>query len=153
MLAGGGPLDGDLKQLTHRLGIRERVHFLGNRDDIPNLLGIADIYVQPSRDEGFGIAALEAMAAGVPVVVSALPALSEVVGSAALQFQAGNEKELAQCVMKLLADAGLRRQLSCQGRQRAARFSIDQTVREHLSLYETILQAGGRAGGPLNRWS
>lgn len=140
MLAGSGPLAGKLRELSRRLGILERVHFLGTRDDIPDILGIADIYVQPSIHEGFGIAVLEAMAAGIPVVASAIPGLSEVTGSAALQFQVGNERELAQCLMRLLAEAGLRSELSFQGRLRAAKFSIDETVRRHLSLYETMLQ-------------
>lgn len=141
MLAGSGPLADELRELSRQLGIAKRVHFLGARDDIPDLLGIADIYVQPSRVEGFGIAVLEAMAAGIPVVTSAIPGVSEVVGQAGLQFPAGNERELAKCLTRLLADADLRCKLSSQGRARAAKFSIDQTAREHLSLYETILRA------------
>ena len=140
MLAGDGPLAGELKKLSRQLGILERVHFLGIRDDVSDIIGIADIYVQPSRVEGFGIAALEAMAHGVPVVTSDVPGLSEVVGTATLQFRVGDERQLADYLMRLLTDSGLCIEFSNLGRRRAAKFSIDQTVRDHLSLYETMLQ-------------
>src|SRR5207245_11810927 len=77
----------------------------------------------PSRDERFGIAALEALAAGVPVVCSDLPALREVVGGAALFVSSSDTTAWIDATRRLLRDPALRRGLSERGRIRAARFT------------------------------
>jgi glycosyltransferase involved in cell wall biosynthesis len=83
-VAGEGSLARDLKELAEKLGIASRVHFLGARSDIPQLLAQTDLLLFPSKWEGFGIALAEAAAAGVPLLASDLPALRDFIPSTRL---------------------------------------------------------------------
>ncbi|GIW24931.1 glycosyltransferase [Meiothermus sp.] len=139
LLIGEGSMQDQLKELASRLGVTHRVHFLGRQTDVSKLLKTADVYVQPSRWEGFGIAALEAMAAGVPVVVSRVAGLKDVVGDAGLLFEPGNERELAEKISALLANQETRREYAVRGQLRAMQFDIKQTVEQYKNLYQQIL--------------
>ena len=79
-IAGHGELEAQLKNRARALGLDERVRFLGFRADLPRLLGEADVFLSSSKWEGFGLSVVEAMAAGLPVVVSNIPGVAEVVG-------------------------------------------------------------------------
>lgn len=83
ILAGGGPNEAALKDLARALGVADRIHFLGvvSREDLGDLLGAADIFVFPSKWETFGLAAVEAAMAGLPVVASDLAVLREVLST------------------------------------------------------------------------
>lgn len=139
VLIGEGPLRAEAEQLAQTLGIAQRVHFLGRRTDVRNLLRMADVYVQPSRFEGFGLAALEAMAAGVPVVASAVPGLASLVAGAGALFPSGNPRRLAEEMDSLLRSPERRAQLAAAGARRADGFSIDRTAQEYVSLYREVL--------------
>lgn len=80
ILAGGGPNENDLRELTHSLGVADRIHFLGivSREALGDLLGAVDVFVFPSKWETFGLAAVEAAMAGVAIVAADLPVLREV---------------------------------------------------------------------------
>jgi glycosyltransferase involved in cell wall biosynthesis len=144
VLAGDGLLSGQLHALANDLGIASRVQFLGKRMDVPQLLKAADLYVQPSRVDGFGIAALEAMAAGMPVIVSDAAGLAQVIGGAGLVFPIGDAEQLAQSITRLLSDASLRERLACSAQQRARRFGLDKTLDSYERLYrEVVEQATG----------
>lgn len=78
-IVGTGELEGELKALAERLGLASRVRWLGYRDDVPQLLADADLFCFPSRFEGLGLAFLEAVATGVPVIASDLPVFREIV--------------------------------------------------------------------------
>ena len=108
LLAGDGELRPRLMRLAQELGLSSRIHFLGRRDDIPQLLKMADVYAHSSHSEGFGIAALEAMAAGVPVVVSNLPGLAEVVGQAGILVPPGDSEAMANALKQVLGEAFIR---------------------------------------------
>ncbi len=84
VLAGDGSLRAQLEAQAENLGVRSRVHFLGRRMDVAELLKMADIYVHPAAFEGFGIAAAEALTAGKPVVAGDVPGLAQVVGDATI---------------------------------------------------------------------
>lgn len=92
-------------------------------EDLPDLYRGAEIFCYPSLAEGFGLPVLEAMACGVPAVISRAPALVEVAGDAALAVSAEDEAELAAAIERLLVDEPLRCELSRRGPARAARFS------------------------------
>jgi glycosyltransferase involved in cell wall biosynthesis len=139
VLVGDGPLLKPLRSLADKLGITSRVRFLGRRTDVPHLLKAADIYVQPSRWEGFGIAALEAMAAGKPIVASDVPGLAQVVGDAGLFFPPGDANQLAQRIGALLGDATLRKRLGDSARQRAMSFGIEKTLDCYEKLYRNVV--------------
>ena len=140
LLAGDGELRPRLMRLAQELGLSSRIHFLGRRDDIPQLLKMADVYAHSSHSEGFGIAALEAMAAGVPVVASDLPGLAEVVGQAGILVPPRDSEAMANALKQVLGSAELRQKLSSAGRQRAQEFSIQKTTQQFIELYGRVLQ-------------
>jgi glycosyltransferase involved in cell wall biosynthesis len=98
------------------------------------------LYVQPSRVDGFGIAALEAMAAGKPIVASNIPGLADVVGDAGLLFPAGDAGQLAQRITTLLGDAGLRQRLAHSAQQRARTFGLEKTLDCYEQLYQDVIR-------------
>ena len=136
---GGGVLEEGLRAQAASLGVGERVHFLGRRSDIPEILTASDMYVQPSRWEGFGIAVVEAMAAGLPVVISDVAGVREVVGAAGLRFPVGDDAALATQVSGLINDPARRADLISQGRARAQDFTIERCVNTHVALYQQLL--------------
>ena len=139
-LVGDGLLRKKMEGLVKKLNIEEKVFFLGNRSDIPDLLMNADIYVQPSLSEGFGIATLEAMASGLPVVVSNVPGLADIVGEAGITFPPGDVKKLASILILLGSDVSLRNKLSDLAKQRSTLFSLKSSVNEYMVLYKDVLR-------------
>jgi glycosyltransferase involved in cell wall biosynthesis len=140
VLVGDGDIRLQLKQLADNLGISERVHFLGQRQDIPELIKMADIYVQPSRWEGFGIATLEAMAGGLPIVASNIPGLNQVIGDAGILFPPGDSDALASAINFLLSSKNMRENFSKASIERSKKYSLDKTVDSYLDLYYKCLK-------------
>jgi glycosyltransferase involved in cell wall biosynthesis len=115
---------------------------LGERDDVPDLLATADVFVLPSKSEGMPISVLEAMAAGLPVVASAVGGVPEVVvdGETGFLVPPGDPEALADALGRLLADGELRRRMGAAGRRRAElRFDLPRFRQDHLQLYERLL--------------
>ena len=102
----------------------------------------ADLFVLPSRAEGFGLPALEAMALGAPVVCSRIDALTELCGDAAAFFEPGAVAQLAALVAHLLEAPAERDRLRDAGRRRAAAFTWDTAVPPTLSVYERAIREG-----------
>lgn len=136
VIAGEGPLRPVLEARVAQLGLSARVVLPGRIADVPGLLAAADLYVQPSRYEGFPRATAEAMAAGLPIVVSDGPGFTDLVGDAALRFPVGDARALAATATDALAKSGALRVAS---RSRAARFSIEACAEEHIRLYEMLI--------------
>ena len=148
-IAGEGPERGRLEDQSSRLGLRGQVQFLGKRADVADLLGACDLFVIPSRREGMGVAALEAMAAGRAVVASEVGGLREAIadGHTGLLVPAGDAAALAQAVAKLLGDGGLRERMGTAGAERVQqKFLPGQMVAAYVDLYRTVLEEakGGR---------
>ena len=99
----------------------------------------ASAFVYPSRYEGFGLQALEAMARGVPVIVANAGALPEIAGDAALRFDPNAPEELAQCVRRIIEDDALRTRLIDLGRERARQFSWREMARKTAEVYRRVL--------------
>ncbi|MCB9777831.1 MAG: glycosyltransferase [Alphaproteobacteria bacterium] len=112
---------------------------LGWRDDVQPLLADADIAVVPSRWEGFGLVAAEALATGIPVVASDIPALRRVVGDAGLLVPPEDVDALAAALRALRDDASLRTRLATAGPPQAARFSLEACVARYEALYDGLL--------------
>ena len=148
LLVGDGELKASLEALAASQGIRDRVHFLGRRADVSNLLKMADLYVHSSHWEGFGIAAVEAMAAGLPVIASDVPGLAEVVGKAGVLFPSGDSEALAAHITSLLSSPSRRRELAAAGQLRAQEFSIDRSVDEYLEIYRAAAEKPATALTP-----
>jgi glycosyltransferase involved in cell wall biosynthesis len=122
-LIGDGVRARELCDLAAAEGVADRVVFWGPRRDVPELLGQMDVFAfSTSRDEGFGIALIEAMAAGLPVVASDVPACREVLdnGAAGILVPAGDEARLAQALCALLASEDERAAWARRGLERAA---------------------------------
>lgn len=126
------------KELAVRLGVADRAHFLGMREDIARLWSVADIGVMSSQWEGFGLAAVEGMAYAKPVLASAVPGLADVVKHESLLFAPDDEHELADKVMHLYSDAADRRQLGEWCRQRARMFDIRTMVNKYMEFYKAL---------------
>jgi glycosyltransferase involved in cell wall biosynthesis len=142
VLAGDGPMMAELQALVAKLGLAERVHFLGRRPDVPRLMKAADLFVQCSQWEGFGLAALEAMASGLPVVTTRVPGLTDVVGNAGLLFDPGNYRQLADQLRVLLNNTELRNKLRVAGLARAQCYSLETTLDCYESAFRETLVRG-----------
>lgn len=134
-LAGYGETGNALKSLANDENVSNRVFLLGMRTDIPRLLKAADLAVQSSHIEGFGLAAVEAMAAGTPVLASDIPGLHDVVQGAGLLFRHEDYKHLASLVNKLLTDATEYNNTVEQAYRRADSYSIDSMVNNYIKAY------------------
>jgi glycosyltransferase involved in cell wall biosynthesis len=123
VLAGEGPRRGSLEALAAELGIADRVHFLGYRSDIPELLAACDVFALPSLYEGSSLAVLEAMAARRPVVSSAIGGTDELIedGAEGLLVAPGDAEGLATALRRLLDDDGLRAAFATGARERVER--------------------------------
>jgi glycosyltransferase involved in cell wall biosynthesis len=141
LLVGDGPLRSQLEQMAHTLGIRKRVTFLGWRNDVAGILKSSDIYVHSTYSEAFGIAACEAMAAGLPVVASDVPGLAQLVSGVGILFPAGNDKALANVLATLIESPDRQRAMSAASVQRARQFKIEDTVNSCIRMYESVLEA------------
>jgi glycosyltransferase involved in cell wall biosynthesis len=140
---------GPLRAMAEALGIGPYVGWPGHiaDPDLPALYSAAEFLVYPSLYEGFGLPPLEAMACGLPVVCSDAASLPEATGGAAVVFPAGDVTALAHAIAGVAADPALRRRLSEQGRQRAARFTWLDAARQIRQVYlETAAQEDPRQG-------
>jgi glycosyltransferase involved in cell wall biosynthesis len=117
------------------------VHLIGSlsEEDLPYVLHGAVLSLYPSLAEGFGLPALESLAAGVPLVTSDRTAVPEVVGEAAVRIDPESIEEIAQAIRSLLGDEDRRRRLVEAGKARAREFSWERSAREVLSLYGELV--------------
>jgi glycosyltransferase involved in cell wall biosynthesis len=153
LLVGDGPLRLQLEQLTRALGIMDRVSFLGWRNDVAELLKAADIYVHSTNSDGFGIAACEAMAAGLPIVASNVPGLAQVVEGAGVLFPPGDDISLACEIRAIITSTERRRLMSQASCQRARQFSIEKTIDGHIEMYRSVLRTRVAVNGDSIRYS
>jgi glycosyltransferase involved in cell wall biosynthesis len=139
LCAGSGTREATLIARRDALGLGDRLRFLGQVTDVPALLAAADAAVLPSLQEGLGVAALEALAAGRPVVASAVGGLPEAVGSDGILVPAGDAAALAAALRALAADRERARALGAAGRARVReQFSIAAMARRTLALYTRL---------------
>jgi glycosyltransferase involved in cell wall biosynthesis len=124
----------EVKYLTHQYGLSSEVVMTGwvSEADMPYIVNGATAFVFPSIHEGFGIPVLQAMNCGVPVLLSDIPVLREIVGDAALFFDPRNKEQASEVIAKLLTDEKLRNNLSQKGLLRASEFSWEKCAHETL---------------------
>ena len=142
VLAGPAGFGGDeVRAEVARLGLAKRVVFEGAVDDsrLASLYSGAAAFAMPSRAEGFGLPALEAMAAGIPSVVSDAEALVDLVGPAAEVVPVGDHGALADALAAVLNDAGRATRLRAAGPDRAAAFTWDACATATIAAYERIV--------------
>jgi len=144
----------ELETLAARLGIGDRVVFTGFRGDVPELMSEVAVSVLPSLSEGLSNAILESMAAGVPVVATAVGGNSEAVqeGVTGLLVPPRDGAALADAISAVLADPALAMRLGAAGRQRATEcFSNERMVRNTEDFYLALLAKKGRRLAPDRR--
>lgn len=139
VLAGEGPERRSIEILAEELGLVGRLILLGSRDDVPEILAASSVYLQSSKVEGFGIAALEAMAAGLPVVASEARGLGELARGAGLLFPVGDSRACAEAIERTVSEPGLAPRLIEAGRARAAEYSIERCAEAYAALYAELL--------------
>jgi N-acetyl-alpha-D-glucosaminyl L-malate synthase BshA len=144
-LVGDGPERPRIEALVHVLNLDSRVRFLGERSQLVDLLQESDVFLFPSQSESFGLAALEAMACGVPVVASAVGGIAEVVrhGEAGFLAAVGDVAAMAGHVRRLLTDDELHARLSRRARELAeTRFPTEPAVDRYEAAYRRVLGDG-----------
>lgn len=141
-IVGTGPRERMLRQLADRLRISSRILWLGYREDVSELLAASDLFCFPSRYEGLGLAAIEAAAAGVPVVASDLPALHEVFGDDGAAFvPVGDVPGFAHAIDHVLEHPSMAIMMAQRMVPRIrATFSIDRMVDRYAKLYRSLLK-------------
>lgn len=133
-----------LKNQIDALGISGRVHFLGEIDDVPGFLRQMNVKVLPSKNEAFGVALIEAMACGLPVIASNISGPRDIIedGISGFLFPQGDSVALTNCIKKLIKHPKLRADMGGNARKRIEeKFSIEREVAAHERLYEEILSS------------
>lgn len=144
VLVGDGPEREGLAERAATHGVRDSVHLLGRRDDVPRLLALFDVFVFPSHYEGLPGALLEAMAAGLPIVCTPVDGNAELVthGDHGIHVPVRDPPALADAVTALLADRDRAARLGARASDRAqTSFTLDRMVTEFADLYDSVAPA------------
>jgi glycosyltransferase involved in cell wall biosynthesis len=142
LLVGDGPQRSTLKQRASELGIAAQTRFAGQIqfDDVPNVLAAADIFATASKSEVHPLTTIEALAAGLPVVATRSPGLSDIVENGVTGWLGSDrEGEIARGLVMLSQDKKSMRQMGLAARMASARYSIDTTVSKTVEVYERLV--------------
>ncbi len=141
VLLGGGALEQPLREEAASLGIADRVVFAGHRPDVHRLLGAFDVFAMPSLQEGLGLAALEAAAAGIPIVASRTGGLPEIIEHevTGLLVPPTDVDQLAASLARVLRDPAFGRQMAERGKAHVQKFAIESAVAAYDELYSLCL--------------
>ena len=131
------------RALTRHLGVEHAVRFLGQRNDIPDVLAASDVKVMLCREEAFGFSAIEAFAMGVPVVAWQAGGLAEVIvhGRTGLLADTKDDNAFRHSLIRVLQDPALRHRLGAGAREDVRRFGVDAHVTALTRIYEQCLRA------------
>lgn len=141
VVVGDGPLRDELPALAARLGIAERVHMLGDRSDVPEVLAALDVFVLPSRSEGMSNALLEAMASALPVVATAVGGNPEAVSAdtTGVLIPSDDPTMMADAVLRLVTSPSLAAELGGAARRRVEeRYGARAMVRRLEAIYDAV---------------
>lgn len=142
LMVGDGPDWGAAQRRAREAGLSDRVIFLGKQDEVIPLLSVSDLFLLTSLNESFGLAALEAMACGVPVVASRVGGLPEVIDSGREGYLCpfGDVEAMAEAAVKLLADPVLHQKISRAGMAKVrSRFCADRVVTFYENFYREVI--------------
>lgn len=143
LLAGEGVLRSQIETQIEQSGLQGNVHLLGHRNDVPQLIRSADIFVLSSKMEGLGSALIEAMFCETPIVACAAGGIPEVVRNedTGLLVPVGDVDALASALLRLLQDPGLGRSMVKRAREFAEKhFHVDHMVSQYLEIYNELLR-------------
>ncbi len=141
MLVGDGPERPGAEDLCRELDICNEVKFVGKQDQMEDILAIADLFLLPSEYESFGLAALEAMAAGVPVITSNAGGLAEINidGETGYMSDVGDIKDMGIKALKIIKDKEVLNQFKKRAAAHAKKYDISNIIPEYEKLYERFL--------------
>jgi N-acetyl-alpha-D-glucosaminyl L-malate synthase BshA len=142
LFVGDGPEQSAVRELAQRHGLCDKVRFLGEIGNVASVIAASDVAIFPSESESFGLAPLEAMACGVPVVTTNVGGLPEVVvhGESGFLHNIGDIEGMAADVNRLLEDPQLRNTMGQAGVERTTdKFSLTASLEQHEQLYSRIL--------------
>ena len=139
--AGQGPLEEEIRGLRDEFGLTERFRLLGYRTDVHRLLAGMDVFTMASLYEGYPIAVMEAMVAGLPVVATDAGSMADAVddGVDGYVVQTGEPTELAMALQRLVRDPDLREQMGAAARVRGTQFGIQPAVEQTQAIYEAVV--------------
>ena len=138
-LVGYGDKEAELKALADRLGLKDRVNFMGVRMDVPDILEQSDINVLSSHWEGLSLSSVEGMASGRPFIASDVDGLREIVAGAGVLFPHGDDKALAREIQNLCENPELYRQTALACQERAKQYDISVMAEKYSDLYKSLL--------------
>ncbi|MFP4979266.1 glycosyltransferase family 4 protein [Paenibacillus sp. CN-4] len=141
VICGEGRLKDYLVALIKELGLQEQVHLLGFRKDIPDICLISDIFIFPSKREGLGLAALEAMAAGLPIVTSNVHGIVDysINGITGYSTNPKNVEGFANAIKLLATDSKLRNEMGHNNKERVEKYSLENVLNEMKTLYKDVI--------------
>jgi N-acetyl-alpha-D-glucosaminyl L-malate synthase BshA len=143
VMVGDGPERSAVAYRAEQLLVKDDVIFVGKQANIPDYLGIADVFLLPSELESFGLAALEAQACEVPVIATRNGGIPEVVseGETGYLSDVGDVHKMSEDTLRLLGDEDLRRAFGEKGRELAVqRYASDKIIPQYIDFYEKIVQ-------------
>jgi len=141
LMIGEGPEKKDAKKLTKKLGIQDKVLFLGNSYEIDRILCYSDLFMLPSETESFGLSALEAMASGVPVISTNSGGLPEVNihGVSGYLSNIGDIEDMSRNAIHILNDEARLNEFKINARKEAQKFDLHQIVPQYEAIYEETM--------------
>ncbi len=142
MLIGDGPERRHAEDLCRKIGLCHEVRFLGKQDAVEELLAISDLFIIPSENESFGLAALEAMACEVPVISSNAGGLTEVNihGVTGFVSKIGDVDDMARNAITILGDNNVLKKFRTNALKQAERFDIQHILPEYENYYQQVLE-------------
>ncbi len=137
-IAGKGYLEKELRKLAENLGVGNKVHLLGYRADIPELLNTADLFAFPSYREGLAVSIMEALAAGLPIVTSNVRGVIDFHrwAEVGLSCDAGNAEQFANAIQQILENPNLYQKYSSNAKILSSQFDINCITSEMRSIYQ-----------------
>lgn len=149
VFVGDGVTRPGIEARAEQIGAGDWTHFLGERDDVPALLALADVMLLPSLADAMPMTVLEAMALGVPVLATDVGDVAEMLGNAGVCITAGDEEAFAAALVRLHADATLRARLGAAGKERARDFDSSAMTRRYAALFEAAHLGKGPSAAPV----
>ncbi|MFZ9331117.1 MAG: N-acetyl-alpha-D-glucosaminyl L-malate synthase BshA [Chitinophagaceae bacterium] len=142
LLVGDGPERHMAEELCRELGIFEETRFVGKQQDMEDIYAIADLFLLPSEYESFGLAALEAMATGTPVVATNAGGIPEIIthGKNGFLCDIGNVEQMSNFAISILENDKILEAFSMEARKQAERFDIHKIVPQYELLYDQVLR-------------
>ena len=143
-IAGNGPLLQELQAYAKELQVGDRVHFLGYRRDVPALLHQADIFVLPSRREGLGMAAIEAMSCGLPLISSNRHGINDysIENVTGYKYDPSDSRGFACGIDKLLSNGELRETFGKNCKEIAGKFTLEESLNCMRTYYLELMNHG-----------